>query len=83
MSRWRHLPSVAATVLLLLALGFSVLPRTWIEFTFGVDPDGGSGALELMLIIVPVAIVFAAYLFQKPVRDRRVGEPRPLSPNAK
>ena len=83
MSRWRHLPFIAARVFLLLALGFSVLPRTWIEFTFGVDPDGGSGALELLLIIVPVAVVFAAYLFRKPVRAPRVGEPRSLSHNAK
>lgn len=83
MSRWRHLPSVAITAFLLLALGFSVLPHNWIESIFAVDPDGGSGALELMFVIVPVAIVFAAYLFRKPVRDRRVGEPRPLSHNAK
>lgn len=83
MSRWLRLPSTAITAFLLLALVFSVLPHTWIEFTFGVDPDGGSGALELLLIIVPVAVVFAAYLFRKPVRAPRVGEPRSLSHNAK
>jgi hypothetical protein len=56
-----------------LGLIFSVLPRTWIESTFGADPDGGNGVLELMLVSVPVpiAIAFAAYLFRKPARESR------------
>jgi hypothetical protein len=77
------LPSTAITAFLLLALVFSVLPHTWIESIFGVDPDGGSGVLELMFISVPVAIAFAAYLFRKPARDLRISEPRPLSHNAR
>ena len=82
MSRCLRFSSVALPVSVLLALVFSVLPRTWIEFTFVVDPDGGSGVLELMLVPVPVAIAFAAYVFRKPARAFRVREPRPLSYDA-
>jgi len=78
MSRRLRLPSIAVLISVLLALVFSVLPRTWIESTFAVDPDGGSGVLELMFVSVPVSIAFAAYLFRKPARAFRVSEPRPL-----
>jgi hypothetical protein len=68
MTRWLRLSSIAVP--------FSVLPRTWIESTFAVDPDGGSGVLELMLVSVPVplAIAFAAYLFRKPARASVVSD---------
>jgi hypothetical protein len=70
MSRWLRWSSIAVPVSVFLGLFFSVLPRTWIESTFAVDPDGGSGVLEFMLVSVPVplAIAFAAYLFRKPAR---------------
>ena len=80
MSQRLRLPSIAAPVSVLLALVFSVLPRTWIESTFVVDPDGGSGVLELLF--VPVAIAFAVYLFRKPARAFRVSEPPPLPHDA-
>jgi hypothetical protein len=68
MSRWQRVSSIAVPVSVFLGLIFSVLPRTWIESTFGADPDGGNGVLELMLVSVPVpiAIAFAAYLFRSP-----------------
>ncbi|HZC66788.1 MAG TPA: hypothetical protein VE545_09460 [Candidatus Dormibacteraeota bacterium] len=68
MSRWQRVSSIAVPVSVFLGLIFSVLPRTWIESTFEVDPDSGSGVRELMLasVPVPIAIAFAAYLFRKP-----------------
>jgi hypothetical protein len=70
MSRCLRWSSIAVPGSVFLGLLFSVLPRTWIESTFAVDSDGGSGVHELMLVSVPVplAIAFAAYLFRKPAR---------------
>jgi hypothetical protein len=70
MSRWLRLSPIAVPVSVFLGLLFSVSPRTWIESTFAVDFDGGSGVREVMLVSVPVplAIAFAAYLFRKPAR---------------
>ena len=39
-----------------LGLALAVLSRTWIEAVFGVDPDGGSGLMEYLLILVPIGI---------------------------
>jgi hypothetical protein len=86
MSRWQRLSFIAVPVSVVLGLLFSVLPRTWIESTFAVDPDGGSGVLELMLVSVPVplAIAFAAYLFRKSLpAAARANEAPPFSRGAK
>jgi hypothetical protein len=79
MSRWLRLSSIAVPVTVFLGLFLSVLPRTWIESTFAVDSDGGSGVLELMLVSVPVplAIAFAVYLFRKPARASGVSDSAP------
>jgi uncharacterized membrane protein len=42
--------SLAATCL--AAFAITVLVPTWIEEVFGVDPDGGSGALEIAILAV-------------------------------
>lgn len=34
----------------------------WIERWFGVDPDGGDGRLELLLMLLAVAVIFAVVL---------------------
>jgi len=72
MSRLPRSPSIALPLSLSLAPVLFFLPRTWIEATFAVDPDGGSGVLELMFVSLPVAIAFAAYLFRRPSRAPRV-----------
>jgi hypothetical protein len=80
MSRWRHLPSIAITAFLLLAVVFSVLPHNWIESIFAVDPDGGSGFLELMLVSLAIAIAFAVYLFRRPSRAPRETDSHSIVP---
>jgi hypothetical protein len=32
------------------------LPKQWIEERFGVEPDGGNGAIELFLTLVPIGM---------------------------
>jgi hypothetical protein len=83
MSRWSRLISIVVPASLLLAVVFCVLPHTWIESTFGVDPDGGSGVLELMLVCVPIIIGSVAYVYGKPERTVRVGEPQGSPHDAK
>jgi hypothetical protein len=42
----------------------------FIERIFGTAPDGGSGVLELLLFVVPVAGIFAVAQYRK-LRRRR------------
>ncbi len=53
--------AVLAVFLAAAALALVLLPAEWIEETFGVEPDGGSGLLELLpvLVLVAAAAVFA------------------------
>ena len=41
----------------------------FIEYLFGVSPDGGSGSLELLLLLAPIAAVLLARAIVK--RGRR------------
>jgi hypothetical protein len=48
--------AVAGTVLIIIGVGFALLSKRWIEDTLGFEPDGGSGALELAFVLLPIAI---------------------------
>jgi putative effector of murein hydrolase LrgA (UPF0299 family) len=45
--------AAAAIVVGVLA---ALLPTQWIEGLFEVSPDGGSGSLELLFVVVPIAV---------------------------
>ena len=57
--------------LLLLILGvlLAALPKDWIEETVGIEPDAGSGALELMILLGAIVVGLALIV---PVALRRV-----------
>jgi hypothetical protein len=62
--RRRYWFEVALAVLTGILLILTLITREWIEELFGVDPDGGSGALEwaivIGLLLITVITVVAA-----------------------
>ena len=54
--RRRYWIELGAAVLAFVLLLVTLVSKEWIETVFGVDPDGGSGALELA-IVVGLAVV--------------------------
>lgn len=56
---------VAATLSLFAVL--TAFHPNWIELSFGIDPDSGSGMTEWMLILVPaiIAIACATFAYRK------------------
>jgi uncharacterized membrane protein YcjF (UPF0283 family) len=46
----------AGALLVIVGLAVALLSKEWIEETFGFEPDGGNGLLELALSLVPIAI---------------------------
>jgi hypothetical protein len=55
MTRWKRMFTIALPVCVATGIVFGLLPRTWIELRFGVDPDGGSGLFEFLLAALPIA----------------------------
>jgi hypothetical protein len=72
--------AVAAGVMGLLAI---VWPE-WIELVFGIDPDGGSGALEwgLAAILFTLAVTAGAMAARGARRVRRPADSRPAIDSA-
>jgi hypothetical protein len=56
MTRSDRITVFALCVTAIIAAAYGLLPKNWIELQLGVDPDGGSGLLELLLVAVPVAM---------------------------
>jgi hypothetical protein len=47
-----------------------LLPKDWVEQFFNVDPDAGSGALELLVTLVPLVIGVALCAVALALRGR-------------
>ncbi|HVH93970.1 MAG TPA: hypothetical protein VM688_03565 [Nocardioidaceae bacterium] len=52
---------VAASAAFVL-LGLTLVWPSWIELGFGVDPDGGSGVLEWLIVLVSFMVLLGASL---------------------
>jgi hypothetical protein len=75
MTRWQRLCSIVVSVSVAIGIVFGFLPRNWIELRLGIAPDGGTGLLELLLILIPVALAVCAAIFVfKPQRGAHSNE---------
>ena len=54
MTRANRVKCIVGSLLLVAGVLLAVLPKDWIEESFGVDPDAGSGVLELAFVLVPI-----------------------------
>lgn len=61
-ARARFWIEAALAVLTTALLVLTLVSREWIEFLFGIDPDGGSGALEwgIVVVLLVASIAFSA-----------------------
>jgi uncharacterized membrane protein YcjF (UPF0283 family) len=55
-TRNERMKIAAGALLVIVGLAVALLSKEWIEETFGFEPDGGNGLLELALSLVPIAI---------------------------
>ena len=73
LTRGQRWTLVAAAVCATAAVLLAALPKDWIESLLGVEPDGGSGELELVPIVVlaVVAVTLAAHVALARRRSQR------------
>jgi hypothetical protein len=67
---WLESALATASALLLVV---TIFWSEWIEVVFGVDPDGGSGAAEWLVVVV-LGIVTALSVFFARVEWRRLAD---------
>jgi len=69
----RSLSSRLITLIsLTIGIVFWTLPDRWIESQLRISPDGGSGQLELLLVVVPIVVGVVLMLVSLTHPERRV-----------
>jgi hypothetical protein len=58
--RRRYWVEVGLAIVTAALLVLTLITREWIEIVFGVDPDGGSGALEWAIVAGLAVLTFAS-----------------------
>jgi hypothetical protein len=53
-TRLNRIKTLLGGLLVLTGVLLAVLPKDWLEETFGLEPDAGSGVLELAIVLVPI-----------------------------
>lgn len=61
LTRGQRWTLVAAVVCAAAAMLLAALPKDWIESAFAIEPDGGTGELELVPIVVLAAVAVALF----------------------
>ena len=56
MTRAQRIVAIIGGLLALAGVLLAVLPKDWIEESFGVEPDAGNGLVELTIVVVPVVL---------------------------
>jgi hypothetical protein len=74
LTRGQRWTLVAAALCAAAAVLLAALPKDWIESAFGVEPDGGSGELELVPIVV-LAVVAVSLVVRVALARRRSHDP--------
>ena len=69
--RYRYWIASAVAALAFVLMLVTLVSREWIEILFGVDPDGGNGSLEWVIVLV-VAVVGLSSSFAARYEFRRV-----------
>lgn len=60
-----------AAAFTICGLLMALLPKTWLEQRLGVEPDAGSGLVELLLVAGPLALGLGLALSMAPRLGRR------------
>jgi len=75
----RSLSSRLITLIsLTIGIVFWTLPDRWIESHLRISPDGGSGVLELVLVVIPIVAGVVVMLVSWTRRERQAAIPRLL-----
>jgi hypothetical protein len=70
MARPGRTQMVVGGILVALGILFAAVPKDWLEERFGIEPDAGNGAVELLLVLVPI-VVGAAVIARAWLTGRR------------
>lgn len=72
MGRTNRMRLVIAAALIAFSVVAAALPKEWIEETFGFEPDGGNGLIELAIAVVPftTGVVLALSVLVSRRRER-------------
>ena len=64
-SNWRLWLEFSGAIAGAVSFGATLIWPTWIELAFGVDPDGGNGELEWLVVVASLIVMIGASLLAR------------------